>query len=53
MSVEREFQPKRPFEMFGLAEKEQPYWRVSREHFQKIIEDDQAIVHSIRETSNN
>jgi hypothetical protein len=38
MSVEEEFKPKRPFEMFGLTEKEQLYWRVSHERFPKRAE---------------
>ena len=45
--------PKRPYEIFGLTEKEQLYWRVNRERFEEIIKDDQTIIHTIKPSSNN
>ena len=45
--------PKRPYEIFGLTEKEQLYWRVSQERFQAILEDEQTQVHEINHSSNN
>ena len=45
--------PKRPYEIFGLTEKEQLFWRVSQERFQTILEDEQTQVHEIKESNNN
>ena len=45
--------PRRPYEVFGFSEQERLYWRVTNERFQEIIEDDQTIIHTIKESSNN
>jgi len=45
--------PKRPYELFGLTEKEQLNWRVSQERFQTILEDKQTQVHEIKDSDNN
>jgi hypothetical protein len=45
--------PKRPYELFGLTEKEQLFWRVSQERFQAILEDEQTQVHEIKDSHNN
>ena len=45
--------PKRPYEIFGLTEKEQLNWRVSQERFQTILEDKQTQVHEIKDSDNN
>ena len=45
--------PKRPYELFGLTEKEQLFWRVSQERFQVILEDEQTQVHEIKDSHNN
>lgn len=45
--------PKRPYEDFGLTEKEALFWRVSQERFQAILDDEQTIIHQIKETSND
>ena len=45
--------PKKPYEIYGLSEKELLFWRVSDERFQAILEDEQTIIHKIRPSSNN
>ena len=45
--------PKRPYEIFGLTEKEQLNWRISGERFQSILEDAQTQVHEIKDSNNN
>lgn len=45
--------PKRPYELFGLTEKEQLFWRVSQERFQAILEDERTQVHEIKDSHNN
>jgi hypothetical protein len=44
--------PKRPYEQFGLTEKEALSWRISQERFQEIIEDDKTLIHDIRPDTN-
>ena len=39
--------PKRPYEIFGLTEKEQLFWRVSDERFRSLLEDELTMVHRI------
>jgi hypothetical protein len=43
---------KRPYEEFGLTEKEQLFWRVNQKRFDEILKDEQTIVHDIKESSN-
>jgi hypothetical protein len=45
--------PKKPCEEFGLTENEQLSWRVSQTRFEKILKDEQTIIHDIKESSNN
>ncbi len=45
--------PKRPYEIFGLTEKEQLNWRVSQERFQAILADKLTQVHEIKDSENN
>jgi len=44
---------KRPYEVFGLTEKEALFWRVSQERFQAILEDEQTVIHQIKGSSND
>jgi len=44
---------KKPYEVFGLTEGEHLNWRVSNDRFKEIIDNDQTIIHSIKESSNN
>jgi hypothetical protein len=44
---------RRPYETFGLTEKEHLYWRVSQERFKNILEDGQTMIHKIMESNNN
>ncbi len=44
--------PQKPFEIFGLTEKEQLFWRVNQERFGEILKDNQTIIHEIKESSN-
>ena len=55
MSKERKQSPapKRPYEMFGLTEQESLYWRVSKDRFQELIDDDNTLIHEVNESSNN
>ena len=55
MSQERKLSPapKRPFELFGLTEQEALYWRVSKERFQELLDDDNTVIHEVNESSNN
>lgn len=39
--------------MYGLTEQEALSWRVSNERFNAIINDEQTIIHTIRESANN
>jgi len=45
--------PKRPYELFGLTEKEKLNWRVNQVRFEEIIKDDQTTVHEIKSSNNN
>jgi hypothetical protein len=45
--------PKRPYEEFGLDEKEALYLRVGKERFEEFLRDDQTLVHEINESSNS
>ena len=45
--------PKRPYEIFGLTEKEHLYWRVNQERFKNILDDGQTMIHKIMESNNN
>jgi hypothetical protein len=55
MSPERSLQPapRRPYEVFGLAEEERLSWRVNQERFQEILDDSATLIHKIKESSNN
>ena len=55
MTQEREPTPahQRPYEVYGFTEKECLYWRVSKERFSAILEDDQTMIHQVKESSNN
>jgi hypothetical protein len=43
---------KRPYEEFGLTEKEHLFWRVSQNRFEEILKDEQTLIHEIKESSN-
>ncbi len=45
--------PKRPYEIFGLTEKEQLFWRVSDERFRSLLEDELTMVHRIEASHND
>jgi hypothetical protein len=45
--------PRRPYEVFGLTEREALYWRVSKERIDKLLDDDQTLIHEIKESSNS
>ena len=45
--------PRRPYEVFGLTEKEALSWRVDQERFLEIFNDDQTIIHELNPSSNN
>ena len=45
--------PRKPFEIFGLTEKEVLYWRVNQARFEEILKDDQTLIHEIKDSSNN
>jgi len=45
--------PKRPYEVFGLTDEEALSWRVTQERFAEIINDDQTLIHEIKNSSNN
>jgi len=55
MSQERKSSPapKRPYEMFGFTEQEALYWRVSKDRFQELINEDNTLIHKVNESSNN
>jgi hypothetical protein len=54
--MNREYSPmpvaRKPYEEFGLTEKEQLFWLVSQKRFAKILKDEQTIIHNIKESSN-
>ena len=43
----------KPYEVFGLTEKEVLYWRVRNDRFKEILEDQQTLIHELKESSNN
>lgn len=43
---------KRPYEQFGLTEKEALFWRVNKDRFQTLLEDEQTLIHRINESNN-
>lgn len=45
--------PKRPYEAFGLTEKESLFWRVSKTRFEEILADEHTTIHSADETFND
>jgi hypothetical protein len=47
------FNPRKPYEVFGLSEKEFLFNRVSQKRFSELLDDKQTIIHSIQESSNN
>ena len=55
MSKEKDLSPapKRPYEEFGLNDKEALYWRVDKERFEEILSEDQTLIHEINESSNS
>ena len=44
---------KRPYEVFGLTEHENLFWRVDQERFEEIINDDETLIHEIKDSSNS
>ena len=55
MSQERKLTPapRRPYEVYGFTEKEQLHWRINRERFESILDDEPTVIHEIQESSNN
>jgi hypothetical protein len=55
MSHERPIQPmpQKPYEVFGLTDKEALWWRVKDEHLKEIIFDNRTTIHRMSEASNN
>ncbi len=47
------FNPKKPYEVFGLSEKEFLFNRMTQKRFSELLEDKQTFIHSIQESSNN
>jgi hypothetical protein len=45
--------PKRPYEIFGLTEKEALYWRVTDQRFRSLLDNKETIIHRIEASSNN
>jgi hypothetical protein len=56
LNMNREYSPspvpRKPYEEFGLTEKEQLFWRVSTKRFEEILKDERTIIHDIKESSN-
>ncbi len=44
---------RKPYEVFGLTEQEQLFWRVSQERFAEILKDDHTLIHKVEENSND
>jgi hypothetical protein len=44
--------PKDPYKTFGFTEDERLFWRVNDRRFNEILDDEQTIIHNIRETGN-
>lgn len=38
--------------IFGFTEQERLYWQVNQERLDEIIDDDQTIIHKVKESSN-
>ena len=55
MTQEREPTPahQKPYEVYGFSEKECLYWRISHDRFSTILEDDQTMIHQVKESSNS
>jgi hypothetical protein len=55
MTHERSSRPaqRKPYEVFGLTERERLSWRVSQERFDEFIQDERTIIHTIESSSNN
>ena len=55
MNHEKDIQPafRIPYEVFGLTKKEQLNWRVNQARFEEILNDDQTIIHEIKDSTNN
>jgi len=45
--------PRRPYEVFGLTKKEVLSWCVDHERFEEIFNDDQSIIHEVKDSSNH
>jgi hypothetical protein len=45
--------PKRPYEIFGLNKKEALSWCVDHDRFEEILNDDQTIIHEVKDSSNS
>lgn len=43
---------RRPYEVFGLTEREKLFWRVKQERFTEILNDEQTLIHDVKESSN-
>lgn len=55
MSLERQ-EPagwRKPYEVFGLNEKEVLYWRVNQARFEHILNDKETIIHRLTESNNS
>lgn len=44
---------KKPYEEFGLTEKDQLFWRVNQQRFEKILKDEKTIILDIKPDSND
>jgi len=55
MNYERNIHPapRRPHEIYGLTEKETLYWRVNESRFKEILNDEQTLIHEIKDSSNS
>ena len=45
--------PKQPYEIFGLTEHEQLFWRVTQKRLDEILKDERTIIHKIEPSSND
>lgn len=45
--------PRRPYEVFGLTKKEVIDWRIDSQRFEEIFNDEQTVIHEIKDSSNN
>jgi hypothetical protein len=55
MTQEREPTPahQRPFEVYGFTKKECLNWRINNDRFSAILEDDQTMIHQVKESTNS